>query len=418
MYKISSLILLILFNQKTAKTMDSHLPSSNFSSSNSSGFSSLYANASTSACDHPTFLLSNVQRLIVHIFGIPQCVCTITLNLLLFLTFLINRDLRTAQHFYFFNLAFCDLIIGCFVLPSRLALDLSGCWPSSHSICRIYKLLDWITTSEAAYTVILIAYSRYRIISRGAVFTSEETARRVLLKIALTWIFNILLYGPVQFVDVYTGFSITSPGQCNTEFFQISWLGNLIVVIGLLPPLIVAIIYSIILVILRKRSLIKPAQSSSTPENALRKSQIDKTAKQTRTMLLLTLSFLVTSCPLGIITIVTFAVESTAIARTTLFLFYLLYLNSLINTVIYTSKVPSVQVGLQKLFCAKFLKGRGRSVRPQNVYLSKIRKDRGSVALSQWVSQRDSVADLENFAVSTEKSRIKTEGAEMKQEDT
>ena len=73
--------------------------------------------------------------------------------------------------------------------------------------------------------------------------------------------------------------------------------------------------------------------------------------KQTRTMMILTLTFLLTSVPIGLCSIAMFADDSLAIFRTYLFLLYLMYANSLMNTVVYTSKVPAVRQAVRQLLC-------------------------------------------------------------------
>ncbi|GAV02809.1 hypothetical protein RvY_13329 [Ramazzottius varieornatus] len=319
------------------------------------GFSVSNLTIPIDACASPSFAFTSPQRLAVYILAIPQTILTIIMNILVLLTFVFNKNLRTAQHFNFLNLALCDFIIACVALPSRLTLDLHGCWPAPYAFCRLYKLLDWITTSEAAFTVILIAVTRYRMITRGAVYNQEETSRKVINRIILTWIINILLYGPVQFVDKYTRISITGVGQCSTEFFQISWLGNLLVFTNnILPPVIVVVIYAFVFHALRGRT----NQIAANPSNAQSaanstRPKENRAAKQGRALMLLTASFLLTSCPVGIISIVMFANDSLTIFQVYLFLLYLLYFNSLMNTLVYTSKVPAMKTGMQKLLCMR-----------------------------------------------------------------
>ncbi|GAU87275.1 hypothetical protein RvY_00154 [Ramazzottius varieornatus] len=263
------------------------------------------------ACEPISFSLSSSQRWAVFTLGIPQTVLTITLNILILLTFVVNSSLRKAQHYNFLNLALCDLVIACVALPSRLTLDLYGCWPVPQAFCRLYKLLDWIATSEAASTVILIAVTRYRMITRGAVYQTEETSRKVLGRIFLTWAVNIFLYGPVQFVDIYTGVRITGTGQCNTEFFQFPWLGNLLVVTNnIIPPVVVIIIYLMMFLALRQDIRMV---ANTAPSVAVTKGS--RAAKRGKELMLLTAGFLLTSCPVGIISVVKFAVDSLSVHR-------------------------------------------------------------------------------------------------------
>ncbi|OWA53914.1 hypothetical protein BV898_18334 [Hypsibius exemplaris] len=325
-------------------------------------------NATVSFDDHcldpDRFALTHLQRRVIWSICIPQTVFTVTLNIFILLTFLRNRELRQPQHFYFLNLAFCDFIIGSTALPSRLTLDLYGCWPAPFLFCRMYKILDWTVTSEAACTVILIAHSRYRMITSGAAFSAEETPSKVAGKIIATWLFNSFLYGPVQFFDVFSGISITGRNDCKTEFFQVNWVGNLFVITNnVLPPVMVLAFYAAIFHALRGR---RRLLNSSGPPIATVSASVSKSthavvprvkddggrlSRQTRTMLLLTGAFLLTSVPCGVCSILMFTDNSLGIFQTYLFLLYLLYGNSLVNTLVYTSKVPAMRTAVRRLVC-------------------------------------------------------------------
>ncbi|XP_055328890.1 trace amine-associated receptor 7e-like [Paramacrobiotus metropolitanus] len=307
--------------------------------------------------DCPVYAFNVLLRTLISIICIPQNILTICMNLIVLYLFIAKRELRLPQHYYLINLSLCDALVGLIALPSRLTLDLSGCWPAPFVFCRIYKIIDWTITSEASTTIMLVAYNRYKMISKGAAFANEETHRKVICNIIYSWVFNLLLYGPVQLMDVFTGIRISGGNQCKNEFFQIIWLGNFLVVTSnILPPIIVFILYGWIFLALQKRKrklAAGKASLKSTDTNSLQNGDAKPPSsnKQATTMMILTTTFLITSCPCGICSAVMFVCSDeyfTTVYQIYLTTLYLLYGNSLVNCVVYATKVPSIREPLRR----------------------------------------------------------------------
>ncbi|GAU99114.1 hypothetical protein RvY_10158 [Ramazzottius varieornatus] len=294
--------------------------------------------AETYACNNPFYPFTYPQRLALHIMAIPVTVFTIVYNFAVVAIFVTTTNfLRQPHQLYFFNLAICDLIIGLVALPSRLVQDLYGCWPLPDAFCRMYKILDWVVSSEIAGNIILIAFLRYDVICEGAA-RREESFARVATKILQTWIINAIIFGPVQFLDMWTGLRLAKKGQCSNEFFQVPILANFLVVLGLFPPVIVVLLN--ILASCRKKRITQSVVVVSLSaclelHKALQELREERVRKQMRTMLLLTLSFLITTCPISLTTIMSFADSTLIDIPVSLLLLYFLYFNSFFNAVIY-----------------------------------------------------------------------------------
>lgn len=334
---------------------------SNISDSNDSSS----ANSSIlDACEQPFFALTPDERTLLYIVGAPQTFFTILFNVFVLSVFASNKDLQHSEHFYYLNLAVCDLIVGMVSLPSRLTLDIYGCWPTSYVFCRLYKILDWIGTGEAGTTMVLISWSRYRMITMGAQYQNANTARKLLVQILISWIINIFIYAPALFMDKFTGISITGKNNCKTEFFQNAFLANfLITVNNTVPPVAVVAVYTAVFWRLRwrkelKRSAVAPTISlrvltsihtgtASFAPAALRLRR--KTHNQGKALFILASAFLLTSCPCGLVSIMMFAINSDRLFAGYLWTLYLLYFNSFLNTIIYTYKVPAMRKGMKKL---------------------------------------------------------------------
>ena len=269
--------------------------------------SSLYINEEASACLQPFYPFTYQQRLALHIIGILITLLTIVFNFAVVVIFVKSTNFeRKPYQLYFLNLAICDLIIGLVALPSRLIQDLYGCWPLPDALCRIYKVLDYVVSSEIAGTFILIAFLRYEVVTEGTA-RREERFVKVLMKILTTWIINASLFGPAQFLDMWTGIRLAKRGQCSNEFFQVPVLADFLVVLGLFPPVIVVLLNSIASCKKKRhtRGLVVTCLSANLAlHQAMHEVREERAKQQVRTMLMLTLSFLLTTCPISLTTIV------------------------------------------------------------------------------------------------------------------
>lgn len=297
---------------------------------------------------------------------------TIITNFLAILVFASSKALHQPGHFYFFNLVVCDAFVGLISLPSRLTLDLHGCWPTSYVFCRLYKVVDWVATGEAGTTMILISWSRYRMMTLGAQYQSEDTARKVALRLIISWVINIFLYTPALFMDEFTGVSITGKNACQTEFFQHGPVMRLLITVNnIVPPVALLLIYIEVFIQLRKRQQLnrRTVAPSAAPgikniaipgSAAVGEKAHHKSRSQEKALFILAFSFLLTSCPCGVLSITMFATYDDSIFAAYLWTLYLLYLSSFINTVIYTYKVPAMRRGAVKLLPRKWIVSRRR----------------------------------------------------------
>ncbi|XP_055353241.1 histamine H3 receptor-like [Paramacrobiotus metropolitanus] len=313
-----------------------------------------YPNVSDAAyCSHPVFYFAKPEIIVIAIIGIPQSILTAVCNVFVILTFIRRKELQTPQHFYFINLAFCDLLLGSFSMPTRLTLDLLGCWPAPFAFCRVCKIIDWICSAETATTVMLIARHRYKMVTHGAQFAAEESGRYVIQKIVLTWVVNIGFYGTIQFVDLFTGQRLSPMGQCMTEFFQIQWLGDLAILTeNILPSVVVVIIYVLVYMTLRQRRkrIVMALEESHQVKDEKEKSGTNRqshrrTTKQGTTMMLLCAVFLAVNFPCALISLVMLVYGNTfSLLRWYTVSLYLFYGNSLINPIVYTLKIPTMRM--------------------------------------------------------------------------
>ena len=195
--------------------------------------------------------------------------------------------------------------------------------------------------------MMLIGYTRYEMISEGAMY--QHNSRKILSRLTITWIINISLYVPPLFVDLWTGVKLSGNGTCRTEFFQLLDLWSFYMMLNtVVPPAAVFLIYIAVYLALKSRSKTGPvvaAIEQNGRHQATNKRQGQALNAQTGALFLLVVTLLLTSFPTGIIDLV----YSSNTAEAYSFCLFFLYSNSLLNTIVYTSKVPTAKNSLLRM---------------------------------------------------------------------
>ncbi|GAU89895.1 hypothetical protein RvY_02391-1 [Ramazzottius varieornatus] len=138
-----------------------------------------------------------------------------------------DPKLRVVQNYYIVSLACSDFFMGGFSMPFGCYSFLYKLgWPIGNAgLCKWYLFEDYISSLQGSLTICLISYDRYKMVLHPIEYRNEETSKRAITRIALTWTFSILFYGPVVlFWDVVRGYSVIEPGTCDSEFRDVAWL--------------------------------------------------------------------------------------------------------------------------------------------------------------------------------------------------
>jgi 7 transmembrane receptor (rhodopsin family) len=119
-------------------------------------------------------------------------------NLLVIISFLRDAKLRIIQNYYIVSLAMSDLMIGSIVLPLGLYSFLHNQgWPIRNAaLCKFWMVIDYVNSLQSSLSVCLISYDRFKMILHPIEYRNEESPKRAMLRIACTWTFSILFYGP------------------------------------------------------------------------------------------------------------------------------------------------------------------------------------------------------------------------------
>ncbi|XP_072253826.1 trace amine-associated receptor 13c-like [Leuresthes tenuis] len=290
---------------------------------------------SNSSCKKPASSLSEFLLLQVVLFSIP--VLTVTLNLLVIISISHYRQLHTPTNILLLSLAVSDFLVGLVTMPGEI-IRTTICWFLGDLMCFSYKYLSYIITSASIGDMVLISIDRYVAICDPLHYPTRVTERRVKLCVCLCWLCSAL-YSLLFMKDDLTllGRHNSCYGECVVFIDDISGSVDLVLTF-ILPVTVITVLYMRVFVVAVSQAR---AMRSHVTAVKLQLSVTIKTKKSelkaARTLGVLMIVFLICFIPYYCVSLVEVDLLNSSSAS---FVFYLFYLNSCLNPVIYTLFYP------------------------------------------------------------------------------
>ncbi|KAL4660441.1 alpha-1A adrenergic receptor-like [Arapaima gigas] len=108
-------------------------------------------------------------------------------NVLVILSVMCHRHLRTATHYFIANLAVADLLLSAAVLPFSVTFEILGRWVFGRPLCSIWAAVDVLCCTASILSLCAISVDRYIGVSYPLRYPAMVTDRRGLLALALLW---------------------------------------------------------------------------------------------------------------------------------------------------------------------------------------------------------------------------------------
>ncbi|KAJ3612393.1 hypothetical protein NHX12_020669 [Muraenolepis orangiensis] len=134
------------------------------------------------------------------ILGIPLILIIILGNVLVCLSVLTERSLKTATNYFIISLAVADLLLAVLVLPLYVYTEfLGGMWTLSTYICDALMTMDVMLCTASILNLCAISVDRYIAVVVPLKYNRNQFSVRQLALITATWVLSLVVASPVIF---------------------------------------------------------------------------------------------------------------------------------------------------------------------------------------------------------------------------
>ncbi|XP_052803500.1 muscarinic acetylcholine receptor M1-like [Mya arenaria] len=173
--------------------------------------------------DSPVYELPHSLWLTILLGTAASIVIVVTVlgNILVLLSFFLERSIRQPTNYFIASLAMSDLLIGTFSMPCFTLYLLLGRWPLGEIICDLWLSLDWTVCLASQYTVFFITADRFCSVTIPAKYRNWRTDRKVRVMIALSWIIpSVVFFTSIIGWQFFVGKRTVAENECEVQFMS------------------------------------------------------------------------------------------------------------------------------------------------------------------------------------------------------
>ncbi|XP_023647066.1 dopamine receptor D4 related sequence [Paramormyrops kingsleyae] len=134
------------------------------------------------------------------VLGVPLVLIIILGNVLVCLSVLTERSLKTATNYFIVSLAVADLLLAVLVLPLYVYSEfLGGIWTLNTYVCDALMTMDVMLCTASILNLCAISVDRYIAVVSPLKYNRNQFSMRQLLLITATWVLSFVVASPVIF---------------------------------------------------------------------------------------------------------------------------------------------------------------------------------------------------------------------------
>ncbi|XP_035290507.1 alpha-1A adrenergic receptor [Anguilla anguilla] len=119
-------------------------------------------------------------------------------NILVILSVVCNRHLRSPTNYFIINLAIADLLLGTTVLPVSATLEILNYWVFGRIFCDIWAAVDVLCCTASIMSLCVISIDRYIGVRYPLQYPTIVTEKRALLAMLGVWVLAVVIsIGPL-----------------------------------------------------------------------------------------------------------------------------------------------------------------------------------------------------------------------------
>uniref|UniRef100_A0A3Q3AAM7 Muscarinic acetylcholine receptor n=2 Tax=Kryptolebias marmoratus TaxID=37003 RepID=A0A3Q3AAM7_KRYMA len=146
---------------------------------------------------------------------------TVVGNILVLLSFKINKALKTVNNYYLLSLAFADLTIGTLSMNLYTIYIIMDQWALGPVICDLWLAIDYVASNASVMNLLVISFDRYFSVTRPLTYRAKRTTKRAMTMIGLAWTVSFILWAPaILFWQYIVGERTVQPDECYIQFLS------------------------------------------------------------------------------------------------------------------------------------------------------------------------------------------------------
>nr|XP_028564117.1 alpha-1A adrenergic receptor [Podarcis muralis] len=119
-------------------------------------------------------------------------------NILVILSVACHKHLQSVTHYYIINLAVADLLLTSTVLPFSAIFEILGYWVFGRIFCNIWAAVDVLCCTASIMSLCVISIDRYIGVSYPLRYPAIVTEKRGLLALVCVWVLSLVIsVGPL-----------------------------------------------------------------------------------------------------------------------------------------------------------------------------------------------------------------------------
>ncbi|XP_047233677.1 muscarinic acetylcholine receptor M1 [Girardinichthys multiradiatus] len=146
---------------------------------------------------------------------------TVVGNILVLVSFKINKTLKTVNNYYLLSLAFADLTIGTLSMNLYTTYIIMGQWALGPVVCDLWLAIDYVASNASVMNLLVISFDRYFSVTRPLTYRAKRTTKRAMTMIGLAWSISFILWAPaILFWQYIVGERTVQPNECYIQFLS------------------------------------------------------------------------------------------------------------------------------------------------------------------------------------------------------
>ena len=140
-------------------------------------------------------------------------------NLMVILSFKMDKQLQTVSNYFLLSLAVADFCIGIVSMPLYTLYMLLGYWPLGPIVCDIWLSWDYVMSNASVANLIIISLDRYLSVTRPLTYRAKRTPKRAAIMISCAWLISMCMWTPWIFAWPHIeGKRTVKKGECYIQF--------------------------------------------------------------------------------------------------------------------------------------------------------------------------------------------------------